>query len=230
MTIESDTSRFTAAGDDSTTAFDLGVDFIFYDTSDLSVSIVDDVTGTVTTLTEGVDYTVSGGSGATGTVTLIGSYSGGLASDTTLIVLLDIPLKQLADFVNGEISDAEVSERVADRLTKICQQLEEKIGRTLRASIIETAIADLPTPVERRGKLFFFSDTATADPSVASAGDLGALVVLDEDTYASDSAIYPPSQQSTAVYIATQIAAAIASALTSAYQHGWRHFAGSRER
>lgn len=207
MTVAANIATKSFAGDDASTSFPLGASFVFFNDTDLVVSVVNDTTGAITELTLTTDYTVSGGGGATGTVDTSGGH-GVLASGTTLVVQRVMPLTQPVDFVNGEISDAEVNEDAFDRLTLMVQQLDEENGRALRASIVEDAIDDLPTPVERRNKFLKFADTAAAEPSAIEITELSSGgTVLDEDDFSSDSTSDAPSQQSAAAYIATQLAA-----------------------
>ncbi len=94
MTVSANVSRVTFAGDDATTSFDLGSTFIFFDDTDLVVEVVTDATGASEELTLNVDYTVSGGDGATGTVDTSGGSSphGALVSDTTLVIRRVLPI------------------------------------------------------------------------------------------------------------------------------------------
>lgn len=144
MTIASTTNRKTFAGDDVTTSFGTSP-VVFFDTSDLVVSVVTDSTGAETTLTENTHYTVSGGAGTTGTVDLSGGTSahGALATGTTLVILRVMPLTQADDFVNNDINDAEVLEDALDKLTMIDQQIDENVGRSLKVSAPETEQDDI---------------------------------------------------------------------------------------
>jgi hypothetical protein len=132
MTVSSTDSRKTYAGNGSTTSFATNP-VVFFDDVDLTVYVVEDADETnVETLVLDTDYTVSGGDGSTGTVDLSGGSSpyGAPASGYTLVIVRELDIVQEADFVNNDASDAEVAEDAIDRLTMICQELDQRIERS----------------------------------------------------------------------------------------------------
>jgi len=160
MTVSSTTNRKTYAGDSVTTSFGTSP-VVFFDTSNLVVSVVDDTAGTITTLVEGTKYTVSGGAGSTGTVSLAGGTAphGVLVTGTTLVILRIMPLTQVVDLVNNDANDAEVMEDALDKLTMIAQQLDEAAGggRSIRLSSSETGTSGLTVlPFDRANKYLSF--------------------------------------------------------------------------
>ena len=122
MTVSSTTSRKAYTGDGLTTSFATSP-VVFFDTSDLVVYVVTTATGASTTLTENTHYTVSGGSGSTGTVSLAGGSSpyGAPSAAQTLVIARQVPATQGSNFVNNDPNDAEVVEDALDRLTMIAQ-------------------------------------------------------------------------------------------------------------
>ncbi len=139
MTVASATSRKTFSGDDVTTSFGTSP-IVFFETNNLLVYVVTDATGAITTLTEGTDYTVSGGDGSTGTVSLAGGSDpwGALASGTSLVILRELSVVQEFDPEQNDGSDAEALEDAIDRVVMIQQQINEAQGRTLRVAVSES--------------------------------------------------------------------------------------------
>jgi len=144
MTVSSTTNRKTFAGNGVTTSFATSP-VVFFDTSDLVLTVVTDSTGASETLMENTDYTVTGGAGTTGTVSLAGGSSpyGAPAAGTTLVIRRVLPLTQDDDFLNNDINDAEVLEDRLDRLTMIDQQIDEETGRSLKVPSSEGEQTDI---------------------------------------------------------------------------------------
>ncbi len=144
MTVSSTTNRKTFSGNGVTTSFATSP-VVFFDTSDLVLTVVTDSTGASETLVENTDYTVTGGAGTTGTVSLAGGSSpyGAPAAGTTLVIRRVLPLTQDDDFLNNDINDAEVLEDRLDRLTMIDQQQSEEVGRALKVPASESEQDDI---------------------------------------------------------------------------------------
>lgn len=172
MTVTTNISKKSFATNGSTTLFELGAGFIFFDASELVVTFQDsDGVETLQVIT--TDYTVSGGAGTTGSVTM----NSAPADEGTLLIQRVMPLTQAVDLVNNSTSDAEVIEDSLDKLTLGLQQLDESVGRVVRASPFEDDIDPLPTPTARRGKLLRFVDDADAQPEAVSAADLSLITL-----------------------------------------------------
>lgn len=192
MTVSSTQSRKTFAGNGVTTSF-ATTPIVFFDTADLTVYVTDDTTGVATTLVENTDYTVSGGSGAVGTVSLAGGSDpyGAPASGTTLVIVRELDIVQEVDFVNNESSDAEVMEDALDKLTMMLQHLESRIDRSfvLADSDVSGASTTLPTP-EATTLLGWSDDAGELVNYAASALDLAIVstfmeTLLDDTTAAA---------------------------------------------
>jgi hypothetical protein len=161
MTVSSVTNRKTFAGNSVTTSFATSP-VVFFDTSDLVITVVTDSTGASESLVENTDYTVSGGAGSTGTVSLAGGSSpyGAPATGTTVVIRRVLPLTQDDDFLNNDINDAEVLEDRLDRLTMMAQQLDEGNDLGLRLSSDETATDALTVlPFDRANKILGFNSS-----------------------------------------------------------------------
>lgn len=194
MTVASTTNRKSFSGDGVTTSFGTSP-VVFYESTDLVVEVYSSA-GVATTLVEGTQYTVSGGSttGATGTVNLAGGTNpyGAPAVGTTLLIRRVLPLVQEADFVNNDINDAEVSETALDKLTMIAQQISETSGRGVNIPAVETATDALTVlPFDRASKYLAFDASKNMIASDGPAGDNVPVstfmaTVLD-DTSAADA-------------------------------------------
>lgn len=185
MTISSTASSKTYSGNGVTTSFDTNP-VVFFDTSDLIVYVVEDATGDTTTLVENTDYTVSGGSGSTGTVSTAGGTSpyGAPASGYTLIIDRQIPIKQLSDFVNNDSSDAEVVEEGFDRLTMIAQQQNSLVERALHYPLSDILMdTELPVASDRGNTLLGFdADGAVKVYEVQTGTSLVSLAATNGAT------------------------------------------------
>lgn len=158
MTVSSTVNRKTFAGNGVTTSFATSP-VVFFDTSDLVLTAVTDSTGASEALVENTDYTVTGGAGSTGTVSLAGGSSpyGAPAAGITLVIRRVLPLTQDDDFLNNDINDAEVLEDRLDRLTMIAQQLDEGNDLGVRLSSNETATDALTVlPFDRASRYLGF--------------------------------------------------------------------------
>lgn len=158
MTVSSTQARKTFAGDGVTTAFGTSP-IVFFDNEDINVYVTVEATGVTTTLTEGTHYTLSGGDGAAGTVSLAGGASpwGALATGSTLIIERDVADTQEFDPEQNDGSDAEALEDAIDRRTMASQHTRTLIDRALRQPSGDSVlIAALPPRAERISKALAF--------------------------------------------------------------------------
>jgi len=158
MTIPATESEISYAGDGVTVA--LPIPFAFDSASDLLVK-QEDADGVVTTVTLG--FTVSGGSGSTGTLT----FAVAPASGVTTWIIDDPPVSQGTDYRDNDAFPAESHERALDKLTRIVKRLSQKVTRAIRyadgESNTDGELADVAT---RAGKYLFF-DAITGAVSYA---------------------------------------------------------------
>lgn len=183
MTISSISNRVSYAGNGSTTAF--AVPYPFFAGDELLVIIETDSDGSEATQTLTTDYTVSGGSGSTGTVTMVTAP----ASGETLHIIRDTDAVQETDLVNNSAMDAEVLEDALDRRAMREQRLFEHIERALRVPETEAALARLPKADDRKNTLFYFN-SSTGLPDLKTAADLGLTSsATSGETLASYTAI-----------------------------------------
>jgi hypothetical protein len=171
MTVSSELNRKEYLGDGSTTAFATSP-VVFFDAADLLVYLVSSA-GVATLKTITTHYTVSGGDGSTGTVTMLTAP----ATGETLVIVRDVAATQSSDFVNNDINDAEVLEDALDRLTMLTQQNAAAIERSVRLADSDVTGADteLPTPVA--STLIGWDSAGTSLQNYAS-GDLASTILV----------------------------------------------------
>lgn len=174
MTVSSELNRKQYTGNGVTTSFATSP-VVFFDSSDLDVYVVTTATGAATLLTETTDYTVSGGDGSTGTVSLAGLYGAPSASQT-LVIVRNVPLTQATDFVQNDASDAEVVEDALDKLTMADQQLSARLTRSFTLADSDVSGASLTVPTPEAGTLVGWNDAGNALQNY-EVGDLDLFTV-----------------------------------------------------
>ena len=149
------------------------VPFEFFNDADLSV-YVDDVLKTITT-----DYTVSGGDGSTGTVTIsVTGASGG----STVVISRSIAIERTSDFVTGvDINRAALNTQL-DTLTAIAADNKDKANRSITAPNSEVSPSlELPNVDNRKGKLIGFHETTGALITTVTLSDISGLSDISAD-------------------------------------------------
>ncbi len=171
MTVSSTSNRKTFTGDGVTAAFGTSP-VVFFDEGDLTIYTVVTATGVATQKTITTHYTVSGGAGSTGTVTMLTAPAVG----ETLVIVRELDLVQEVDFVNNEATDAEVAEDALDKLTMMAQQLSARLDRSfvLPDSDVSGASTEVPTP--SASKLIGWDSAGTALTNYAAASIADTIV------------------------------------------------------
>ncbi len=120
------------SGDGVTVAFP--VTFIFWDDSDVQ-AIHRDAAGAETTWVDGTQYNLTGGSGSTGTLTVVTSPTDYTpAAGETLVVKSNRALTQgQALPLGGELPSTTV-EQMIDQVVRLVQQSEEALSRSIKFS------------------------------------------------------------------------------------------------
>jgi hypothetical protein len=146
------------------------VPFEFFDNEDLNV-YVDTVLKTLTT-----DYTVTGGDGSTGTVSISVT---GISGGSTVVITRSIDLERTTDFpVSGAFNISSLNTEL-DRLIAIASDIEDQVSRSIRLSDYDddtSFVLDLPDTATRAGKYLYFNALDGA-PEVASIGAIGAITI-----------------------------------------------------
>ena len=180
MTVSTTTTKAIYNGDGSTTGFP--TTFEFFDAADIEVIERVIATGGETVKTLNTDYTVSGGNGATGTVTAVTAP----ASTVQWAIRRKTPLTQQIDYVENDDFPAETHEEGLDRGVMIAQERQEELDRALKFPVSDAASLDpeIPNSVDRAGQFLAFD--VSGNP-MAAAGVSGVPVSAFMQTLLDDA-------------------------------------------
>lgn len=156
MTIASTASEIQYDGDGSSTVF--AVPFPFDTSADLKVVLTSSA-GVPAVLTTG--FSVSGGGGSTGSVTMTTAP----ASGEKLLIIDDPERTQPVDYVANDAFPAETHERALDRCTRLSKRLYQLTQNSIRYADGDPARgtnAQMPTVASRRGLWARWADSSTA--------------------------------------------------------------------
>lgn len=172
MTVASEISTISYAGNGSTTAFT--VPFYFINDDDLDVYLIDDE-GAPALKTLTTHYTLSGSGDPTGgTLTMLTAP----ASGETLKIVRNPAIVQDIDYVENDPFPADTHETGLDLLTMIAQKLSQRMGRSLRVADGDPnsdASFELPAKADRLGKYLYF-DAVNGVPEMAEAVTAGTTL------------------------------------------------------
>lgn len=187
------------------------VPFEFFSDSDLNVYI-NETLQTITT-----HYTVSGGSGSTGTVTL----TSGATLNDKVVITRDVTLERTTDFpASGPFQVSSLNTEL-DKIIAMVADLEDLASRGIVLSDSDTTVSvTLPNVTGRAGKVLAFNSTTgavEAGPTITATQTV-ADQAADIETCANNiSAITAaPTQATNAASSATSAAASATTATTKA--------------
>jgi len=178
---------YTVAQGATQTSF--AVPFEFFDNADLNVF----VDGTLKTIT--THYTVSGGDGSTGTVSISVT---GITGGSTVVITRDIALERTTDFpVSGAFNIVALNTEL-DRLVAVAADLDDRASRALQLTDFDVAVSlVLPTVDTRKGKTLAFNASTgavEAGPSIsdtqtvsAASADIALLADIQDGTTATNA-------------------------------------------
>ena len=164
------------------------VPFEFFASSDLKV-FKDGVLQTITT-----NYTVSGGDGSTGTVTM--SVTGGTGG-TIVLITRKVPLERTTDFPASGAFDVSALNTQLDRIIAIQADLDDVQARSLVLSDDAAVTTTLPLKASRLGKVLAFNASTgapEAGPTIADtqtvaniSADIATLADIEDGTDATNA-------------------------------------------
>lgn len=174
MTISTTTTKISYTGDATTTAFP--VPFVFFGDDEIIVVERTIATGSEVTKTLTTHYTVTGGDGATGTVTAVTAP----AATVEWHIRRRTARTQLVDYTPNDPFPAETHEQALDRLTAIGQEVGEVADRALVVPVTDPTdlSLELPSSVDRAGKFLIF--TGDGSPSVAAGTGTASAATTGE--------------------------------------------------
>ena len=192
MTISSTTNTVSYTGNGSTTEF--AVNYVFFGTgTSAEIQVVEVViaTGAETVKSNGSDFTVSGGNGATGTVTAAVAP----ASTVKWVINRTTTQTQETDYVENDPFPAESHEEALDRLTAVDQEQQRALDRTAQLPDGYTGSFDPTLPVDITGStVLAFNAGATAfeigptTAAISGAAAEAAAAAVSADASASYAA------------------------------------------
>jgi hypothetical protein len=181
--------RVSYAVAESVTQTSFTVPFEFFVDADLNVY----VDGTLKTLT--TDYTVTGGDGSTGTVTIsVTGASGG----STVVITRTIDLERTTDFPTSGPFDVNSLNTELDKQVAMIADLKDKTDRALQLTDFDADVSlVLPDVDTRKGKTLAFNASTgavEAGPSIgdvqtvsAASADIATLADIEDGTDATDT-------------------------------------------
>jgi len=187
------------------------VPFEFFSDSDLNVYI-NETLKTITT-----HYTVSGGSGSTGTVTL----TSGATLNDKVVITRDVTLERTTDFpASGPFQVSSLNTEL-DKIIAMVADLEDLASRGIVLSDSDTTVSvTLPNVTGRAGKVLAFNSTTgavEAGPTITATQTVADQAADIETCATNISAITGASTQATnAASSATSAAASASTATTKA--------------
>jgi hypothetical protein len=171
------------------------VPFEFFDDSDVNVY----VDGTLKTIT--TDYTISGGGGSTGTVTISVT---GATGGSVVVLTRDITIERTTDFTAGaDINRAALNTQL-DTLTAIAADVKDSAELALRYNDQTVGVStELPVVDTLKGKTLAFNASTGAPEAGPTAAD-----VANAQTNAANAAASASAAASSASAAANSAAAA----------------------
>ncbi len=174
ISLSNNAARVSYSVSEGATQSSFTVSFEFFDDDDLSLY----VDGTLKTLT--THYTVSGGNGSTGTITMTsGNNVTGISGGSTVVITRDIDLDRVTDFPSsGPFAVATLNTEL-DRFTAIAADQKDEVDRALRLQDFDSAVSmTLPLKAARLGTVLGFNASTgapEAGPTIANVNSLSAI-------------------------------------------------------
>lgn len=176
---------YTVAEGATQTAF--SVPFEFFEDADVNI-YVDGVLKS-----EGTDYTLTGGEGATGTLTFVTANPGdpqqvtGAVGDSTVVLVRRIAIERTTDFQQGmDISRSALNSQL-DVLTALVADMNDRWDRAVHLDDADTGQVNfiLPSSSLRAGNYFAFD--ANGDPVMTTGTTSDIIVSAFAETFLDDN-------------------------------------------
>ena len=218
MAVNTTTNRVQYNGDGIVTSH--SVPFIFFANSWIKV-VQTSAAAVDTTLTEGVDYTLTGANvAAGGTLVMITAVPTG----ERLTIYREAPYSQLTTYEYNGAFPSDANEDTVDKNTILIQQTKEiadNLALTYPQSEPTATVSELPDAATRANK--FLSFDASGNPTVGIPTAVG-VTLLDEDNMVSDSDTDGATQQSIKAYVDAQVAGGDVAGPASAVDENFTRF------
>lgn len=167
MSVSNPTDKVIYNGDGTTVSFT--ITFQYLQNADIAVQVITLSTGSVFNAIAGVDYNIVGAN----VVFVVAPLTG-----TNIILLRNIAILQPVSLPENNPFPSAVVEAELDRLTMICQQIGETIGRTLVLSPnVSTSFDSTITPPSAAGLFLQVNGTGTGFQFVPIASGSGIASV-----------------------------------------------------
>lgn len=172
MTVSTSGNSIQYTGNGVTTTFSFP--YPFYENTDLIVTYTVIATGVDTVKTITTDYTVAGGGGASGSVTVTGTAP---ASTIRITITRSVPLTQETDLIEGSAVLADTIEKSLDKATILIQQVSESVVRSLKFpnTISGSLTGILPAPEDGKFLVWSGTDGEMENAEIASLGTFDTL-------------------------------------------------------
>ncbi len=184
MTVSNLTNRTSAVGTGA--AQTVPFSFPILVNSDITVIARVTATGVETALSETTHYTVTNNGESGGSITTVTPF---VASTSQVHIIRNTPLTQTLDLTQGGSFNAENIEDTFDKSRKLDIENFNSIDRVIKFPDTDptSAIADLPSSIDRKGKFLSF-DSSTGAPTASSATDTSTTTISAfADTYLDDA-------------------------------------------
>jgi hypothetical protein len=194
-------------GNDVATTQQLSVESVpitFQSTSYIKVKQLVVATGVITTMTEGVDYSISPSSVAPGAVSpaTLTRTAGALASGTMWAIYREQPYAQSLDIDQGGAFSSTDIEAAADRSREIDQEVGDKADRAFKISLFDSPVVidvNLPPLASQAGKVLTVKATEDGFEWGAASGITFSIGTVTTGVAGSDASVSIGGTQSSPV-------------------------------
>ena len=177
IALSDNTPRVSYTVSESASQTSFAVPFVFFDgSSDLNVYVDNTARSYHASTANTTQYTVSGGSGATGSInTNVTGASGG----STVVITRAVPLSRTTDFPSSGAFEVSKLNTELDTLIAINSDFNDDASRALRLKDSDSAVSmELPLLAARKGTVLGFNAStgaAEAGPTIANVNSLSAI-------------------------------------------------------